>query len=292
MPPSNAPAASSASRVRGVDRSARAPSTKTPGHVGHEDDPVGLEPHRERARGLVRVDVQRPDARSARRRGCGRRRGRPRSPAGRHGNGSPTSPSPAAGGPRARSRRRPAASRRAERGATLGADGAGATRGRPRAPPRRSRDARPRTRPAMPAPLELGADLRACAVDDDDLVARRVQLERATGGVPATAPPSLTTTRVTSCTPRSAGRSRSVRSEARYGGRARLRARGRGRSSTAAPPSFGSSPVGAPRSKTFVPSKATESRSGRAARSRRSTAPSRRPRARGPSSGRGRTRRS
>ena len=54
-----------------------------------------------------------------------------------------------------------------------------------------------------PAPLHLGGDLRAGAVHDDDVVPRRrAGRARAAAASAATRPPSLRTTRLTSCTPR------------------------------------------------------------------------------------------
>ena len=53
-----------------------------------------------------------------------------------------------------------------------------------------------------PSAFHLGSDLRPCPVDDDDVVPGRAQGDASTAASAATRPPSLTTTRLMSCTPR------------------------------------------------------------------------------------------
>ena len=177
------------------------------GDVADEDDPLGSEPDRERGCGLVGVDVERSD----RARADGKRRDhgdaacserlldRGRAPT---AVGSPTSPSASTcvacspiASPKSGSASGPIAAQTSRVDLGEGAAHDVQHLGRRHAAPldEGGRD---------PAALHLGRDLRAGSVHDDDVVPLLPQRERLAAAAAATRPPSLITTRLTSCTPR------------------------------------------------------------------------------------------
>ena len=90
----------------------------------------------------------------------------------------------------------------AERGPERLVDGRERARARSRSPPAVVTRRPPTNSTGMPGALHLGADLRAGAVDDAHLVARARARARASADCAATAPPTLTTSRLMSGSPR------------------------------------------------------------------------------------------
>ena len=202
IPPSSVPPASSSSAVATSIESTTSPSRMKPVDVGEEEQPVGAEADGERGRGLVGVDVQRPDrerrddrdpARLERCATSARRLG---------GIGSPTRPSSGTGVASSPiSSPKNGTARVADRRAERRVDARRATRGRSRCPAASSRAGRRRTRPGCPrAPSRRGSAGRRRGRRTPR--ARPRARGRASAESPATAPPTLTTSRLTCGSPR------------------------------------------------------------------------------------------
>ena len=203
IPPSRVPPAISSSAVGDVDRVDHLAVEDEAVDVGEEEQLVGAEPECDRRGGVVGVDVERARLRSARRPGSGRRRGCVTTAAAARDAGRRRGRAPGTGVGLeadlvAEERHRALADRCAERRRSRRR----ARRGRSRALRASSRGGRRRTRPGCRARSISSADLRARRRGRRRPRCLAASSSTAPAEPPATAPPTLTTKRLTSGSPR------------------------------------------------------------------------------------------